>query len=137
MSEGEAKVMRKYHGGVNDGGVNQFQGPEVIFNAVADQDCLSTNETHQIHLNLPKGLAMASVINIFGSDSGESCVVVNNRIFWMNQLIIDFSPFYVHHSHSGKLHANFGEDHLTVQSVDGGVEVTESVDSWICPKITS
>ena len=82
--------MRKHYRGVNDGGVNQFQGPEVIFNAVADQDCLSTNETHQIHLNLPEGLELSTAI-IFGGDSGKSRVVVNNMRLRTNQPIIDFS----------------------------------------------
>lgn len=69
--------MREHDGGVDDTGVDELKGAEVVLEAVADEDGVRVDEAHHVVLNLPQGLRRTS-LQIPSADPRKPGVVIEN-----------------------------------------------------------
>jgi len=107
---------------VYDGRVNHFEGAEVVFEAVADEDGVRVDESHHVVLNLAKRLGRTA-LEVARADAGEASVVVDDVALGENETLVDQTAFDANDRQFDEFEAVGGEAHLAVDGVNAVVAV--------------
>lgn len=114
--------MGEHDRSVYDGRVNHFEGAEVVFKAMADEDGVRVDESHHVVLNLAKRLGRTA-LEVARADAGEASVVVDDVALGENETLVDQSAFDANDRQFDEFETVGGEAHLAVDGVNAVVAV--------------
>lgn len=99
-AEWKPEVVGEHSAGVNDCSMNEFECSEIVFEAMAYQDSVSIDETHQIILHLLQVLG-GSPLKIMFRDSRESSIIIRHLIIGEDKRFIHQPTIHTHHCNLG------------------------------------
>ena len=109
------------HGRVDDGVMDDLQGPEVVLEPVPDQYRVRVDEPHQIVLHLAQHLHLAAEVP--RGDPRKATVVVDDLVLRPHERVVHEPPVHADDRHLGQLQPADRVAHLAVEGVHAEVPV--------------
>jgi len=114
--------VREYQGGIDDRRMNEFQGPKVVLEAVADEDGVRVDEPHHIVLNFPESFGRTS-LQVSSAYAGKPSVVIKDVALGYDESFVDQASLHPDHRELDQLETAGGETHFAVERIDAVVAV--------------